>query len=110
MESNHTLIDGLPDPAAASRFLSDLAEKHPREHAKLAKKQGLLSDALTLAAFSPLLATTLLQNPDHIWWLDRKRRLSSIRSTDDLLESLARYSLVNSQLEPQVLFARFRRR
>jgi glutamate-ammonia-ligase adenylyltransferase len=110
MESNHEFVSGLPDPAAASRFLDELAERHPAEHAKLSKKPGLLSDVLTLASFSPLLATTLLQNPDHIWWLDRKRRLSGVRSTEDLLESLARFSLVNSQLAPQVLFARFRRR
>lgn len=110
MESYNTLIDGLPDPAAASRFSANLAETHLAEHAKLSKKPGLLSDVLALASFSPLLATTLLQHPDHIWWLDRKRRLTGVRSTEDLQESLARFSLVNSQISPQVLFARFRRR
>ncbi len=104
------LIKGLPDPEAAGRFLSQLAETHPPQHAKLLKKEGLLSDVLTLVAFSPLLTTTLLQNPDYVWWLNRTRSESSVRTKDDLLESLARFSLTNSQLDPQVLFARFRRR
>ena len=104
------LIDGLPDRDAARRFLEQLAEKHPRDHAKLEKNAALMSDVATLAAFSPLLATTLLQNPEYLWWLNRKRADSGVRGKDELLESLARFSLTNSQIEPQVLFTRFRRR
>ncbi len=110
MERKDFLIKNLPDPEAARRFLSQLAENHPSQYAKLLKKESLLSDVLTLAAFSPLLGTTLLQNPDYLWWLNRKRSETSIRGTDDLIESLARFSLTNSQFDPQVLFARFRRR
>ncbi len=102
------LIKDLPDPEAARRFLGQLAEAHLSQHAKLLKKEGLLSDVLTLVAFSPLLAATLLQNPDYFWWLDRERSETAVRATDDLLESLARFSLTNSQLEPQVLFALLR--
>lgn len=104
------LIRDLPDPDAAARFLGQLAEQHPSQHAKLLKQDGLLSDVLTLVSFSPLLATTLLQNPDYIAWLGRKRADSGVRSRDELIESLARFALTNSQLDPQVLFARFRRR
>ncbi len=104
------LITELPDREAARRFLDALAEKHAAAYEKLKKNAGLLSDVATLAAFSPLLATTLLQNPDYLWWLNRKRKDSGVRGKDDLLESLARFSLTNSQLEPQILFARFRRR
>lgn len=110
MDKIERLIRGLPDPEAARRFLGQLAEKHPSALARLEKKEALLSDALTLAAFSPLLATTMHQHPDYLWWLERKRRDSGVRSTDELLESLARFKLTNSTLEPQVLFARFRRR
>ncbi len=110
MEREEFLIKDLPDPEAARRFLGQLAEAHPSQHAKLLKKEGLLSDVLTLVAFSPLLATTLLQNSDYFWWLGRKRAETAVRSSEDLIESLARFSLTNSQLEPQVLFARFRRR
>ena len=104
------LIDGLPDHDAARRFLEQLAEKHPRDHANLEKNAALLSDVTTLATFSPLLAATLLQNPEYLWWLNRKRADSGVRGKGRAARILARFSLTNSQLEPQVLFARFRRR
>lgn len=110
MIQKEKLILDLPDPDAARRFLGQLAEQHPSQHDKLLKHDGLLSDVLTLVAFSPLLATTLQQHPDYIWWLNRKRAESGIRSRDELIESLARFALTNSQLDPQILFARFRRR
>ncbi|MEP6945764.1 MAG: hypothetical protein ABJA02_07595 [Acidobacteriota bacterium] len=110
MNIDEHLISGLPDPEAAGRFLGQLTEAHPSAVARLAKDQGLLSDVLTLAAFSPLLASTLLQNPEYFWWLGRKRLDSGVRGKDELLESLARFSMTHSQLDPQVLFARFRRR
>ncbi|MFZ1700411.1 MAG: hypothetical protein WBO10_04110 [Pyrinomonadaceae bacterium] len=110
MDKIDPLIRDLPDPAAAGRFLGQFAEKHPSAAAKLDKKPALLSDAATVAAFSPLLATTMLQHPEHLLWLERKRTDSGVRSTEELVESLAQFSLTNSTLEPQVLFARFRRR
>ena len=110
LRMNEQLINGLPDPDAARRFLDQLAEKHASNASRLRKNEGLLSDVLTLVSFSPLLAATLLQNPDYLWWLNRKRRESGVRGKDELLESLARFSLTDSRLKPQVLFARFRRR
>ncbi len=104
------LITGLPDAEAACRFLDTFAEKHPQDHAKLVKKAALLSDVATLAAFSPLLATTLLQNPDYLWWLSRKRADAGGRSKEELLNSLTRFFQANSDTEPQIVFARFRRR
>lgn len=110
MEINEKLFKELPDAASARRFIDALAEKHPSHAAKLASQPALMSDVLTLASFSPLLATTLLQNPEYLSWLARKRKESGVRVTEELLESLARFSLTNSTLETQVLFARFRRR
>ncbi|HVF46380.1 MAG TPA: hypothetical protein VNA17_02315, partial [Pyrinomonadaceae bacterium] len=104
------LISDLPDPAGARRFLDALAEKHLAASQKLRKNAPLLSDTATIASFSPLLATTLLQNPDYLWWLDRERKHSAVTQKDDLVESLARFSLTHSQLDAPVLFARFRRR
>ncbi len=104
------LIDGLPDPEAASRFFGQFEEKHRSAHAKLVKNPGLLSDVLTVASFSPLLAATMLQNPEYIWWLGRKRAESGVRSRDEMLESLARFTMTQSQIDTQVVFARFRRR
>jgi glutamate-ammonia-ligase adenylyltransferase len=77
---------------------------------KLLKNQGLLSDILTLVSFSPLLATTLSQNQNYIAWLARKRQNSQIPSKEELLDSLGRFSMTNSQLEIIDLFANFRRR
>ena len=110
MSRDQFLTDSLPDPEAARRFLSQLGESHPKHAARLSKNESLLSDVLTLVSFSPLLAATLLQNPEYFVWLDRKRQESGVRGTDELLESLARFSLTNSEIDPQVAFARFRRR
>ena len=110
MNDADLLIQTLPDPESARRFLDQLEEKHRAQSAKLRKKEALLSDALTLVSYSPLLAATLLQNPEYLWWLERERKIGGVRSKDDLLESLARFSLTHSQVEPQILLARFRRR
>ncbi len=110
MNKLDSLVKDLPDAESATRFLNQFSERNPSHAAKLLKNDGLLSDALTLASYSPLLATTLIQNPEYLWWLNRKRSESSVRNKEELLESLARFALTNSQIEPQVLFARFRRR
>lgn len=104
------LIETLPDADKAKLFYNNLSEKHPAKTKKLLKKQGLLSDLLALAAYSPLLSTTILQNPEYIAWLDKARQFSDVRSKEDTLESLARFALTNSQLDTNVLLARFRRR
>ena len=110
MSNVEFLIQDLPDPDSAKRFLGQFSEKNRGETAKLQKDEALLSDVLTLASYSPLLATTLLQNPSYVSWLGRQRHDSKVRGKDELLESLARFSLTNSQTELHVLFARFRRR
>lgn len=110
MPRTEQLIRDLPDPDAASRFLSQLKESHPNAASKLMQSEGLFSDILALVSFSPLLATILLQNPDYFWWLNRTRVDSRVREKDELLESLARFALTNSQFEAQVLYSRFRRR
>ena len=104
------LTSDLPDAESARRFLIALEEQHPRDAAKLKKNDGLLSDALTLAAYSPLLSTTLLQNPEYLWWLNRKRRGSAVRTKDELLEALGRFVLTHSQLDLHTQLTRFRRR
>ncbi|MEO8648594.1 MAG: hypothetical protein ABI539_05450 [Acidobacteriota bacterium] len=110
MTLSESLISELPDPDASRRFLTMLAEKHPVQAARLGRSPGLYSDVLTVASFSPLLASTLLQHPDHITWLGRERSAGSVRGKEDLLESLARFSLTHSLCDPHVLFSRFRRR
>jgi glutamate-ammonia-ligase adenylyltransferase len=104
------LVQDLPDAHGATLFLERLASEQPRVFQSLARETGLLSDLLALAAWSPLLATTLEQSPDYIAWLKRERLNHRVRTPDELRESLARFALTNSSLNPQVLLARFRRR
>jgi glutamate-ammonia-ligase adenylyltransferase len=105
-----SLVRGLPDEQGSRHFLERLANEQPRSYQKLLGDRALLSDALALAAWSPLLATTLEQNPDYVSWLMRERSDTRVRNREQLKESLARFALTNSSLSPQVLFARFRRR
>ncbi|HVG29257.1 MAG TPA: hypothetical protein VM864_06000 [Pyrinomonadaceae bacterium] len=104
------LLRDLPDAEGARRFHQQLAAEHPREARKLAADPGLLSDALALAAWSPLLATTIAQQPEHLAWLARERADRHVRSTEELNESLARFALTHTRDEPHAQFARFRRR
>ncbi len=110
MMSVEELIKDLPDPDSVGRFFASFAEKHPSQIRKLEKNFGLVSDVATLVAYSPLLANTMLQHPDYVFWLQRKRGDSVVRNKDELLESLARFSLTNSQIDPHTLLSRFRRR
>ncbi len=103
-------IEDLPDKSGVRRFFEKLSQDSPSETKKLEKNQGLLSDVLTISAFSPHLATTILQNPKYISWLKRQRISSNVREKEELLESLARFALTNSQTEPGVMLSRFRRR
>ena len=109
-EKIEALVRDLPDREGAHLFFERLQAGHPRAAKKLAQDAGLLSDALALAAWSPLLSTTLAQNPEYLQWLARERTQARVKSREELTESLARFSLTNSQLEPQVLLSRFRRR
>ncbi|HKG77766.1 MAG TPA: hypothetical protein VKA78_00075, partial [Pyrinomonadaceae bacterium] len=104
------LLRDLPDENGASLFLERLAKEQPRAHQNLLKQPALLSDALALAAWSPLLATTIEQNPEYLPWLSRERGDPRVRTRDEFKESLARFALTHSSLNPQLLFARFRRR
>ncbi|HEY0047952.1 MAG TPA: hypothetical protein VGB68_01610, partial [Pyrinomonadaceae bacterium] len=110
IEDIKIFLKDLPDADSAERFFRQLSEQKPSEANKILKNKGLLSDVLTLVSFSPLLATTLLQNPQYISWLARRRSEAKMRDKEELLESLARFSMTNSQIEPPVLLARFRRR
>ena len=104
------LLRDLPDQNGARLFLERLAKEQPRAHQSLLKQPALLADVLALAAWSPLLATTIEQNPEYLSWLSRERANPRVRTADELKEALARFALTNSSLTPQVLLARFRRR
>ncbi|HEU4796502.1 MAG TPA: hypothetical protein VFT02_12775, partial [Pyrinomonadaceae bacterium] len=104
------LLRDLPDQNGARLFLDRIANEQPRAYRTLTSQPALLADVLALAAWSPLLATTLEQNPEYLSWLARERTDPRLRTRDELKESLARFALTNSSLNPQNLLARFRRR
>ncbi|HSE21348.1 MAG TPA: hypothetical protein VLB68_06800, partial [Pyrinomonadaceae bacterium] len=104
------LLRDLPDPNGARRLLEHLATGNKRAYTNLLNQTPLLADVLAIASWSPLLATTLEQNSDYLSWLGRERSDPRVRTTDELRESLARFALTNSSLDPHVLLARFRRR
>ncbi len=109
-EKIQKLVQDLPDTESAQRFFIQFSAQFPSDAKKLKKDEGLLSDVLTLASFSPLLATTLSQNPAYISWLKRQKTVQKVREKEEILESLARFALTNSELETNILLARFRRR
>jgi [glutamine synthetase] adenylyltransferase / [glutamine synthetase]-adenylyl-L-tyrosine phosphorylase len=103
-------IHDLPDQNGPRLFLERLAKEQPRPYQTLLKQPALLADVLALAAWSPLLATTIEQNPEYLSWLSRERADPRVRTTDEFKEALARFALTNSSVNPQVMLARFRRR
>jgi glutamate-ammonia-ligase adenylyltransferase len=109
-ERVESLFGELPDQQGAHLFLERLQKDNPSAFKNLSSEPGLLSDVLTLAAWSPLLAATLEQNPDYISWLSRERTNPRVRTRDEIKEALARFAMTNSSVSPQVLLARFRRR
>ena len=109
-ETVEFLLRDLPDPQGARLGLERLEKDSPRYYQQLIKQPALLADVVALAAWSPLLSTTIEQNPEYLSWLSRERSNPRLRTRDELKESLARFALTNSSLNPQVLLARFRRR
>jgi glutamate-ammonia-ligase adenylyltransferase len=109
-EKIEALARELPDPEGARLFYERMTVEHPASQRAFARDAGLLADSLALAAWSPLLASTLEQNPDYLAWLARERASTRVRTTEELRESLARFALTHSQLEPRSMLARFRRR
>src|SRR6266550_3022344 len=104
------LLRQLPESHGAQLLFSRLVDGHASLLRLFQREPGLLSDVLAIAAWSPLLGTTLEQNPDYLTWLQRERVSTRVRTREEMGESLARFALTNSQLDPHVLLARFRRR
>lgn len=109
-ETVEFLLRDLPDPQGARLALERIEKDSARYYQQLLKQPALLADVVALAAWSPLLSTTIEQNPEYLSWLARERTNPRLRTRDELKESLARFALTNSSLNPQILLARFRRR
>lgn len=109
-EAVERLLQRLPESHTPRVLYDRLVQSNPAIERLFERDKGVLVDVLTLAAWSPLLATTLEQNADYISWLQRERAEVRVRSREDLGESLARFALTHSTLDPHDMFARFRRR
>ncbi|MEW6732546.1 MAG: hypothetical protein AB1489_14550 [Acidobacteriota bacterium] len=105
-----TFITSLPDPAGARLFAERLAEEQSQTLAQCRRNEEIYANILTLAAYSPLLAETMLQHREYITWLERERDLTQIKSKERLMEELARFTAMNSTLDESVRLARFKRR
>ena len=103
------LLSQLPESHSAQRLFAHLSD-NPLVARVFEREPGLLSDVLALAAWSPLLAATLEQNPEYVTWLQRERVNIRVRTHEELSESLGRFSLTNSTLDPHIMLSRFRRR
>ena len=105
-----TFINQLPDPIAAEGFVVRLFDDYPAR-AKVWERDALFfSNLLTLAAYSPWLAETMLQQPDYIDWLKRERNFQLIKPKEQLLEELSKFAGRHSSITEQVMLARFKRR
>lgn len=104
------LLPQLPESHAARLLFDHLVHQHQQVQRLFQREPGLLSDLLAIAAWSPLLAATLEQNPDYVTWLQRERASPRVRTREEMGESLARFALTKSGLDPHVILARFRRR
>src|ERR1041385_2249881 len=72
-EALERLLQRLPESHTPRVLYDRLVQNNPSVAKLLERDSGLLLDVLTLAAWSPLLATTLEQNPDYVQWLQRER-------------------------------------
>src|SRR5439155_18217835 len=104
------LLAQLPDLRSPQLLFGQLVSEHKSLERIFLRDPALLSDVLTLAAWSPLLATTIENNPDYVIWLQRERAITRVRTGEELSEALGSFSLINSQPDPHAMLARFRRR
>jgi glutamate-ammonia-ligase adenylyltransferase len=98
----------LPDPEAARTFLFRLETIAPLTR----PDDLLLSRLLTIAAYSPFLAETVLRHPEYISWLKRETEaeFGRVKSAEQLSEELARFITRSIDADERTRLARFKRR
>ena len=105
-------IETLPDPQGARMFFDRLEELQRARATLYTDSSLLLSRLLTIAAYSPFLAETLLRHPEYIDWMKREseRDLGRTKSVEQLSEDLARFKARVIESREQVRLADFKRR
>ncbi len=98
-------VERLPDPASALRALQAFQSEtgRPIEPARLL-------NFLTLAGFSPYLASLLVQNPEFLEVIPPGGLPRGPRTREDLEEDLARFIHLNSGRDPSLVLRRFMKR
>ena len=98
----------LPDPEAARTFLLRLEASSPLPRLD----DLLLSRLLTIAAYSPFLAETILRHPEYVAWLKRETEgeFGRVKSAEQLSEELARFVTRSIDTDERTRLARFKRR
>lgn len=104
------LLEALPDPAGARRFIERLQREHPAVARRVAERPTWVAHLLVLAAHSPFLAETMLRHPEYVEWLGAERDLKRMKSKEELLEDLARFAAIHSTLSESALLSRFKHR
>src|ERR1700754_290720 len=102
-------IHALPDPQGARAFWERLqaVRKIDYKHESL-----LISRLLTIAAYSPFLAETVLRHPEHIEWLRRETEsgFDRVKTREQLSDELARFLMRTFETDQRTVLARFKRR
>lgn len=106
-----TALAQVPDSDTALNDLERFTRQcSPEVIAQMAQRPALLYHLLALFSYSRFLGESLLQQPELLAWLGRDRQLARIKSKEDLLEEFARFEATQSEAEPGVVLARFKRR
>src|SRR5215213_1432618 len=105
-------IEMLPDPSGARMFLDRLEDLQRARAVVYTSNSLLLSRLLTIAAYSPFLAESLLRHPEYIDWLKRESEgdLGHTKSVEQLSEDLARFNARMIDPEDRIRLAGFKRR
>jgi glutamate-ammonia-ligase adenylyltransferase len=98
-------LQRLPDPASAVRSLQAVRAETGRP----IDPSRVLS-FLTLAGFSPYLASVLVQNPEFLEALPSGGPVRDPRTREDLGEDLARFLHLNAGHDPSIILRRFKKR
>ncbi|MEK7283144.1 MAG: bifunctional [glutamate--ammonia ligase]-adenylyl-L-tyrosine phosphorylase/[glutamate--ammonia-ligase] adenylyltransferase [Acidobacteriota bacterium] len=101
--ANH--LKQLPDPASALRSLQAVREETGRPIVR-----SRVLNFLTLAGFSPYLASVLVQNPEFLEALPAGGAVPDTPTREDLEETLARFVHLNAAHDPSLVLRRFKKR
>jgi len=102
-------IESLPTPEAARTFLARLFEEHPDVAPICKARPSLLAQLLVLATHSAYLGEVLLAHPEYIRWLAAED-LERMKSKEELLEDLARFAAMRTEMEASRVLFRFKQR